>query len=60
MIASLKTQGLYGVSIGIDEEYFESENDWLNECDAAFGTIALSLYPSFRYLIKSIEYPKDL
>ena len=60
MIASLKRQGLYGVSIGLGEEYFESENDWLNECDATFGTIWLSLSPSLRYLIKYVEYPKDL
>ena len=28
------------VSIGINGDFF-SENDWLNVCDAAFGTIAL-------------------
>ena len=60
MIASLKRQGLYGVSMGLGEDYFESENDWLNECDAYFGTIALALSPSLRYLTKSIEYPKEL
>ena len=27
MIASMKRWGLYGVSIGFGEEYFESEND---------------------------------
>ena len=47
MIASLKRQGLYGVSIGIDEESFESENDWLNECDADSRTIALALSPHY-------------
>ena len=60
MIASLKRQGLYGVSMGLSEESYESENDWLNECDATFGTIALALSPSLRYLTKSVEYPKDL
>ena len=60
MIACLKRQGLYGVSIGLSEEYFESENDWLNECDADFETIALPLSPSLRYLSRSIEYPKEL
>ena len=49
MIASLMRQGLYGVSIGLDEEFF-SENDWMNECDAAFGIMTLSLSPSLRYL----------
>ena len=46
------------MSIGLGEEYYESENDWLNECDASFGTIALALS---HYLTKSVEYyPKDL
>ena len=60
MIASLKRQGLYGVALGLSEESFESENDWLNECDAAFGIIALALSPRLRYLSISIEYPKEL
>ena len=47
------------MSIGLDEDFF-SETDWLNECDAAFGTIALGLSPSLRYLSRSIEYPKEL
>ena len=60
MIAYLKRQGLYGVFIGLGEEYFETKKDWLNECDGAFGTIALALSPSLRYLTRSIEDPKEL
>ena len=59
MIASLMRQGLYAVFIGLDEEFF-SENDQLNKCDADFGTIALALSPSLRYLSRSIEDPKEL
>ena len=59
MISSLMRRGLYGVSIGLGEECF-SENDWLNECDAYFGTIALVISPSLRYLSRSIEDPKEL
>ena len=59
MIASLMRRGLYGVSIRLSEECF-SENDWLNECDSDFGTIALGLSPSLRYLSRSIEDPKEL
>ena len=47
------------MSIGLDEDFF-SETDWLNECDAAFGTIALGLFPSLRYLSRFIEDPKEL
>ena len=60
MISSLKRQGLYEVSIGIGKESYEYENGWLNDGDRAFGTICLSLSPSLRYLIASVEYPKDL
>ena len=59
MIASLMRRSLYGVSIGLDEEFF-SENDWLNKCDAYFGRIALGLSPSLCYLSRSIEDPKEL
>ena len=60
MIASLKRQDLYGVSIGLGEESYEREIDWLNECDGDFGTIALALSPSLCYLSRSIEDPKEL
>ena len=59
MIASLMRRGLYGVSVGLSEECF-SENDYLNKCDASFGTIALGLSPSLCYLSRSIEDPQEL
>ena len=59
MISSLMRQGLCRVSIGLGKECF-SENDWLNKCDGAFGTIAMGLSPCLRYLIRSIEDPKEL
>ena len=40
MIAYLKRRGLYEVSIGILRETYENENDWLNDIDRAFGSIA--------------------
>ena len=60
MISSLKRQDLYEVSIGIGKESCEDENDFLNDGDRAFVTICLALSPSLCYLVKSIEYPKDL
>ena len=60
MIASLKRQYIYEVSIGIDEESFEREDDWLNECDASYGTMCMALSPSMRYIKLSIKNPKDL
>ena len=59
MISSLMRQGLCRVSIGLGKECF-NENDWLNKCDGAFGTIAMGLSPSLCYLIRSIEDPKEL
>ena len=60
MIASMKIHDIYEVSIGLGEESFESENYYINECDAAFGTICMALSPSMCYLKRSVEYPKDL
>ena len=60
MISSRKGQGHYEVSIGLGKESYEYENDWLNDVDIDFGTICLALSPSFRYLIDSVECPKDL
>ena len=60
MIASLKRQDLYEVSIGLGKESYDNDNDWLNDGDAAFGEIGRSLSPSLCYLIGSVEYPKDL
>ena len=36
MIASLKRQDLYEVSIGLGKESYENDNDWLNDGDKAF------------------------
>ena len=33
MIAYLKRQGLYEVSIGLGKESYEYKNDWLNDND---------------------------
>ena len=60
MISYIKGQYLYEVSIGIGKESYEDENEWINDSERGFGTICLSFSPSFRYLIDSIEYPKDL
>ena len=60
MITSLKSQDLYEVSIGIVEESFEREDDWINECDAAYGTMCMAISPSMGYLKRSVKNPKDL
>ena len=60
MVGFLITQDLYWVSDGINREYFESDNDWLNKCDDSFGIMALILSPSLHYLSRSIKNPKDL
>ena len=60
MISSLKRQDLYEVSIGLGKESYEYENDWLNDAVRAFGTICMAFSPSLRYLIESVEYPKNL
>ena len=39
MIAYLKRQDFYEVSIGLGKESYDNENDWLNDGDRYFGTI---------------------
>ena len=60
MISSLKRQGIYEVSIGLCKYYYEYENEWIHDGDRDFGTICLTFSPSLRYLIHSVEYPKNL
>ena len=54
MIASLKTQDLYEVSIGLGKESYEYENYWINDGDRAYGTICGTFSPSL--LIGLIEF----
>ena len=60
MIASLKIQGLYGVSIVLGKYSYEYENDQINDGDIAYGKICEAFSSSLRYLIDFVEYPKDL
>ena len=62
MIASLKRQGLYEVSMGLGKESYEYENDWINDGDRAYGTICMAFWrsPSLLYLNDFAESPKDL
>ena len=62
MIAYLKRQCLYEVSIGLGKESYKGENEWLNFGDIYFGTIGMVFWksPSLRYVMESAEYPKDL
>ena len=60
MFVFLNRQDVYWVSEGFDRDYFESENDWLNACDAYFGIMKLSLSPGLRYLSRSIKDPQEL
>ena len=39
MIAYLKRQGLYEVSIGLGKYSYKYENEWINDGDRSFGTI---------------------
>ena len=60
MIASLKRQGLYEVSMGLGKEYYEYENEWVNDGDIYFRTICISFSLILHYLIDYAKYPKDL
>ena len=48
------------MSIGIGRESYENENDWLNDIDRDFGSIALALDDDLYFDFGSTDYPKDL
>ena len=48
------------ISIGAGEKSYEEPSDWLNDCDRAIGAIFLAISPCLRYLIDSVDYPKDI
>ena len=54
MIASLKRQGLYEVSMGLGKESYEYEKYWINDGDRAYGSICGTFSRSF--LIYLIEF----
>ena len=60
MISYLKRQGLYEISIGVGEEFYEEPSVQLNDYDRAFGVRCLVISLTMRYLIDSTTYPKDL
>ena len=60
MISFLNRKGLYDISIGVGEEYYEEPSDWLNDCDRAIGAICLTISPSMCYLIDYVDYPKNI
>ena len=55
MIASLKRQSIYEVSMGLGKESYKYESEWINDSDRAFGTIGMAFWksPSLCYLIES-------
>ena len=54
MIASLKRQGLYEVSMGFGKESYEYEKDWINDGDRSYGAICGTFSRSL--LIDLIEF----
>ena len=47
MIASLKRQGLYEVSIVLGKESYEDKNDWINYGDRDFGKKFMVFFSKF-------------
>ena len=54
MIASMKREDIYEVSIGLVKGSYQNENEWINEGVGSFGAIGLALSPILRYLTKSV------
>ena len=48
------------MSFGVGKEYYEEENDWLNDCDREYGSMCMVMSPNMHYLMDSTEYPFNL
>ena len=46
--------------LGAGKESYEEEEDWINDCDRAYGSMGMVMSHDMRYLTKSIEYPFEL
>ena len=57
MVAYLESHDLLDVSLGAGKESYEEENDWLNDCDRAYGSMCMVMTPNMRYLMESSKYP---
>ena len=60
MVAYLESHDLLDVSFGAGKEYYEEENDWLNDYDRAYGSMGMVMSPYMRYLVELLEYPFEL
>ena len=60
MVAYLESHDLLGVSFGAGKESYEEEEDWLNECDRAYGSMGMVMSPIMRYLIEFVKYAFEL
>ena len=60
MVAYLENHDLLDVYFGVGKEYYEEENDWLNDYDIAYGSMCMVMSPNICYLMDSVEYPFEL
>ena len=51
MVAYIESHDLLDVYFGVGKEYHEEENDWINECDRAYGSMCMVMNPNMCYLI---------
>ena len=60
MVAYLESHDFLDVSFGAGKESYEDEEDWINGCDRAYGSMGMVMYHNMCYLMDSTEYPFEL
>ena len=60
MVPYLESHDLLDVSFGASKESYEEEEDQLNDCDRAYGSMGMVMSPDMCYLMESVEYPFEL
>ena len=59
-VAYLESHDLLDVSFGAGKEYYEEENDWVDEFEISYANVCMVMTPNMCYLMEITEYPFDL
>ena len=60
MVAYLAIHDLLDVSFGAGKEYYEEENDCLDDCEREYANMCMVMTPNMNYLMDTAEYPFEL
>ena len=60
IVLYIESHDLLDVSFRVGKEYYEEENDQLNDRDKTYVSMGMVMTPNMRYLMEHVEYPFKL